>query len=248
MKISIITAVFNNRDTVGDAINSVLTQSYANTELVVIDGGSTDGTLDVLSGHAARIAILVTEPDHGIYDALNKGVGLATGDVIGFLHSDDLMADETVLQRIAYAFADPDVDAIYGDLVYVKRSDPSKIVRYWRAGSFKLSKLRWGWMPPHPTFYCRRRIYESYGGFDIAFRIAADYDCMLRFLTQSLRVRYLPYLLVRMRLGGASNRSLRNMLLKSGEDIDSLRRHGMSAWIGLIGKNLRKLPQFFVRQ
>ena len=247
MKISIVTAVYNNREVVVDAIESILTQSFSNVELVLIDGGSTDGSLDALAIYRDRISVLVSEPDGGIYDALNKGIRLASGDVVGFLHSDDLLADEHALKRVADAFADPDVDAVYGDLVYVRRSDPTEVVRYWRAGEFKIDNLRWGWMPPHPTFYVRRHLYERLGGFDVTYRIAADYDCMLRFLTHGVRVKYLPHLLVKMRMGGASNRSIGNMLLKSREDYRALAQNGIGGIRALIGKNIRKLPQFFVR-
>ncbi len=247
MKISIITAVFNNRDTVAQALDSVLSQSHLDSELVVIDGGSTDGTLNILSGYIDRMAVFVSEPDRGIYDALNKGIAKATGDVIGFLHSDDLMADESVLKRVADAFADPAVDAVYGDLVYVSRNDPSRVVRRWKAGSFNVNQFRWGWMPPHPTFYVRREIYERLGSFDTTFRIAADYDCMLRFLKAGIRVTYIPHLQVRMRVGGVSNRSLHSMVAKSVEDIRALRKNNIGATIALICKNARKVPQFFLR-
>jgi glycosyltransferase involved in cell wall biosynthesis len=244
VKISIITAVYNNRDTVAAALDSVLSQSHVNSELVVVDGGSTDGTLDTLSRYADRMDFFVSERDNGIYDALNKGIGKATGDVVGFLHSDDLMADESVLRRVDEAFADPEVDAVYGDLVYVRRNDPADVVRRWKAGPFNVNQLQWGWMPPHPTFYVRRELYERLGRFDVTYRIAADYDCMLRFLLSGIRVAYIPELLVKMRVGGASNRSLSNLLAKSREDYDVISRHGMWPPSTLLAKNIRKLPQF----
>ena len=244
MKISIITAVFNNRDTVAEALDSVLSQSHGDNELLVIDGGSTDGTLDALSRYVDRVAFFVSERDDGIYDALNKGIANATGDVVGFLHSDDLMADECVLERVAEAFADPAVDAVYGDLVYVSRNDPANVVRHWKAGPFNVNQLRWGWMPPHPTFYVRRQLYEHLGRFDISYRIAADYDCMLRFLMSGIRVAYIPELLIKMRVGGASNRSLSSLLAKSREDYQVISRHGMRPLSTLLAKNIRKLPQF----
>lgn len=247
LKISIVTAVYNNREVVVDAIESILAQSFSNVELVLIDGGSTDGTLDALATYRDRISVLTSEPDGGIYDALNKGIRLASGDVVGFLHSDDLLADEHALKRVADAFTDPEVDAVYGDLVYVRRGDPTEVVRYWRAGEFTVDVLGSGWMPPHPTFYVRRHLYDRLGGFDVTYRIAADYDCMLRFLTKGIRVKYLPHLLVKMRMGGASNRSIGNMLLKSREDYRALKQNRIGALRALIGKNLRKLPQFFVR-
>lgn len=248
MKISVITAVYNNHDTIADAINSVLSQTYADVELIVIDGGSSDGTLDVLQGYGDKLNKLVSEPDQGIYDALNKGLKLATGDVIGFLHSDDLYADQRVLARIAEGFANSKVDALYGDLVYVGKGNEDKVVRYWRAGEFSSDKLHYGWMPPHPTLYVKREVYERIGLFDTKFRIAADYDFMLRLLSlENISLAYIPELLVKMRLGGASNRSLKNLFRKSREDYEVISRHGLSGLLTLICKNLRKLPQFLGR-
>jgi glycosyltransferase len=246
MKISIITAVHNNRDTIAQALDSVLAQDHPNVELIVIDGGSTDGTLQVLQGYADRLAVLVSEPDRGIYDALNKGIARAGGEVVGFLHSDDLFADEAVLSRISSAFADPAVDAAYGDLLYVRKDDPSRVVRNWRADAFTPAKLARGWMPPHPTFYVRRAVYAALGGYDTSYRIAADYDCVLRLLGRGgVRTAYIPEVLVKMRVGGASNRSLKNILQKSREDYRALRTSGVGGLGALAWKNLSKLPQFF---
>lgn len=191
---------------------------------------------------------MVSEPDEGIYHALNKGLSLASGDVVGFLHADDFYADPEVLTRVAEAFADDSVDAVYGDLVYVNKSDPDKVIRYWKAGHFEFSKLARGWMPPHPTFYVRRTVYERFGGFDTSFHIAADYDCMLRMLSQAnLNVRYIPEVLVKMRVGGKSNRSLKNILIKMNEDARALKKNGVGGLGTLVGKNLSKVPQFFRR-
>jgi glycosyltransferase len=246
MKISVITAVFNNRDTVGQALDSALAQTHPDVELVVIDGASTDGTREVLQAYAERVGVLVSEPDRGIYDALNKGIARASGEVVGFLHSDDLFADEHVLSRIAAAFADPSIDAVYGDLLYVRKDDPTKVVRTWRAGAFSPSRLAHGWMPPHPTLYVRRAAYERLGGYDTSYRIAADYDCVLRLLGKGgLRTLYIPQVLVKMRVGGASNRSLKNILRKSREDYRALQVNGLGGLRALAWKNLSKLPQFF---
>lgn len=248
LKISVITAVHNNRETISAALDSALGQSGVDIELVVIDGGSTDGTLDVLRSYADRLHVLVSEPDRGIYDALNKGIQRASGEVVGFLHSDDLFADADVLSRIAAAFADPGVGAVYGDLLYVRKDNPDQVVRYWRSGEFSGRRLGWGWMPPHPTLYVRRRVYEQHGLFDTSFRIAADYDFILRALGQNrVGVRYIPEVLVKMRVGGASNRSLRNIVQKSNEDLRALRRNGMGGVGALMWKNLSKLPQFLGR-
>lgn len=247
MKISVITAVFNNREHIADAIDSALGQSHSDVELIVIDGGSTDGTLEVLQTYADRIAVLVSEPDQGIYDALNKGLRLATGEVIAFLHADDVFADADSLARVASGFISDEIDAVYGDLVYVRRDNPQQVVRYWKAGSFTLGRLHSGWMPPHPAFYARRSVYERLGSFDTSYRIAADYDCMLRFLKSGIRVAYVPQVLVKMRLGGASNRSLRNILQKSREDYRALRSNKVGGLPALLWKNFSKLPQFIKR-
>src|SRR5574340_1703994 len=153
LKISVITAVYNNRDTIAHALDSALAQDHPNVELIVIDGGSTDGTLEVLQAYTDRLAVLVSEPDRGIYDALNKGIAHASGEIVGFLHSDDLFADTTVLSRVAAVFADPKMDAAYGDLLYVRKDDPRRVVRTWRSDPFTPNRLARGWMPPHPTFY-----------------------------------------------------------------------------------------------
>lgn len=246
MKISLITATYNCKDTVTNCLASVAEQSRVDVEHVVVDGASTDGTLDVLQAHRDAIAVLVSEPDGGIYDALNKGIARSSGDVVGLLHADDLYADSEVLARVAEAFADPEVDAVYGNLVYVSKSDPSRVIRYWRAGEFSLARLRWGWMPPHPTLFLRRPLYERFGLFDTRYRIAADYDLMLRVLSQlSGKVVYLPEVLVRMRMGGVSNRSLSNIVRKSWEDYQALRTNRVGGLGALAWKNLSKLSQFF---
>ncbi len=247
MKISVITAVFNNAATIRDALESTLSQRYPDVELVVVDGGSTDGTQKIIKSYRDRIATYVSEPDRGIYDALNKGLHLATGDVVGFLHSDDVFADADALSRIARALEDSTADACYGDLNYVRKEPPHAVVRAWSAGEFIARKLALGWMPPHPTLYVRRAVYERLGGFDTRYRIAADYDWMLRLLTQSAQVRYVPHVQVLMRVGGASNRSLNNIVRKSREDWQALRSNGFgvfAAAYALAGKNIGKLPQF----
>lgn len=247
MKISVVTAVYNNRASVAAALDSVFAQTHDDVELIVIDGGSTDGTIEVLRPYIDKLAILVSEPDHGIYDALNKGIQLATGEVVGFLHSDDLYANPGVLQRIAQAFEGEDVGVVYGDLLYVQKDAPDRVVRTWRAGQFTPARLAQGWMPPHPTFYVRRETYAELGGFDTSYHIAADYDCMLRFLKRGgIRVSYIPEVLVKMRTGGMSNRSLRNILHKSAEDYRALKQNRVGGLATLLLKNLRKIPQFLI--
>lgn len=246
MKISVVTAVYDRALTVGDSLQSNLAQRYPDVERVVIDGGSTDGTVETIQSLGDRIDIFVSEPDGGIYEALNKGVGVSSGDVVGFLHADDLFNDDEALSRIAAAMADPSVAAVYGDLIYVRKDRPDQVVRDWQAGEFSAPKLRRGWMPPHPTLYVRRSVFESVGRFDTTLRIAADYEWMLRLLLAGHRIAYIPHVQVRMRTGGVSNRSLTSIARKSVEDFTSLRRNGFSrsaAVVTLISKNLRKLPQ-----
>lgn len=248
VKISVITAVFNSRETIEETLRSIAEQNYSNVEHIVIDGGSSDGTMDVLAAHNSQIDVLRCEADRGIYDALNKGISLASGDVVGFLHADDVFADSAVLSRIADVFSDENVGAAYGDLVYVHERDTTRVIRHWSAGNFSKSKLAWGWMPPHPTFYARRSLYVQLGGFDLRYRIAADYDKVLRFLgSGQVQAAYIPEVLVKMRLGGVSNRSLTNILRKSREDYLALRRNDIGGLGALAWKNLSKVTQFLKR-
>ena len=243
-----ITAVYNRHQTVGQALDSVLSQSYPAVESIVIDGASTDGTLAVLEPYRPRLGVLISERDQGIYDALNKGLMHATGDVVGFLHADDVYEDREVLAKVAVAFRDPSVDAVYGDLVYVRHDDISKVIRYWKSGPYNDAALSRGWMPPHPTFYVRRSVYERLGGFDTRYRIAADYDTVLRFLAVGkICVAYIPEVLVRMRVGGISNRSLKTIFRKSREDMNVLKLNKVGGFITLLQKNFYKLSQFWLR-
>lgn len=248
IKISVVTAVFNRHQTVGQAIDSVLSQSHPAVESIVIDGASTDGTLAVLEQYRARLGVFVSERDKGIYDALNKGIKHATGEVVGFLHADDVFENSKVLAKVAAAFQDPAIDAVYGDLVYVRHDDITQVIRYWKSGLYDDAALSRGWMPPHPTFYVRRSVYERLGGFNTRYRIAADYDTVLRFLSvEKIRGAYIPEVLVRMRAGGISNRSLKTIVRKSLEDIDVLRRNKVGGIVTLLRKNFSKVSQFWRR-
>jgi glycosyltransferase involved in cell wall biosynthesis len=248
LHISVITAVLNRAETLGAALRSVHAQAWPSIEHIVIDGGSTDGTIKVIDEHRPNISKLISEPDRGLYDALNKGIRHATGDVIGFLHADDEYASPQALARIASAFEDPAVGAVYGDLVYVRKDDSSRVVRYWKAGQYRRAQLTQGWMPPHPTFYVRRDVYSRFGSFDTRFRIAADYENMLRILWRGrVQAAYIPEVLIRMRTGGMSNRSLFNVLHKSREDYAAMRQNGIGGLQALLLKNVTKLPQFVTR-
>lgn len=250
MTISIITVCFDSADCIVSALRSIDAQRGPDIEHVVVDGGSRDATLTLLDAHARPGRHVVSERDTGIYDAMNKGLRRATGEIVGFLNADDMLASPHAIARIAQAFADdPNLDACYGDLEYISADDPPRTVRYWRSGPFSQEGLRKGWMPPHPTFYARRSLLARVGEFDTRLRIAADYELMLRCLVRpDLRIAYLPEVLVRMRLGGASNASLAALLRKSREDLVAMRRHGVGNITTLLAKNLRKLPQFFQRQ
>jgi glycosyltransferase len=249
IRISVITATWNCAATVADCLASVAQQTHPFIEHVVVDGASSDGTLGVLKKHSAQLAVLRSEQDRGIYDALNKGLALATGEVLGFLHADDLYAHPGVLAHVAAAFEDPAVCAVYGDLQYVRQSDTSQVVRHWQSQPFTPQRLAWGWMPPHPTLYVRRSWYERLGGFDTRYRIAADYHSILRLFSQpGFQAVHLPMVMVKMRLGGASNKSLKNLIRKSREDWSALRRTRVGALGGLgalAWKNAGKVGQFF---
>lgn len=249
LRISVITAVRDRADMIQGALNSVAQQTYPYVEHVLIDGASTDGTLEKLRAYQNPQCILLSEQDTGIYNALNKGIALATGDVIGVLHSDDFFASSECLQAIADAFSDPTVDVVYGDLEYVSKHDIARIVRRWRAGRFKTLRLSFGWMPPHPTIFVRRRVFERIGVYNEHYRIAADYEFVLRcFGTSEVHAVYIDRTLVKMRTGGESNRSINKILFKSKEDFLALRSTGRSpaqSIFALICKNVRKVHQFW---
>lgn len=203
MKISIITVAFNAAPTIADALISVATQTHPEIEHIVVDGASKDGTQAVVARNSSRVTKFVSEPDHGIYDAMNKGIGLATGEVVGFINADDFYADDTVLTRVAAAFSDPAVDACFADLLYVDQHDSRRIVRYWKSCAYRPGMFERGWVPPHPTFFARRSVYEKLGGFNLDFPLAADMELMLRFLAvHKIRSVYLPETLIKMRMGG----------------------------------------------
>ena len=250
VKISIITATFNSAATLGDTLRSVNEQIHPDVEHIVIDGGSTDGTLDLVRSEGRRVATLVSEPDRGIYDAMNKGLRLARGDVVGLLNSDDFLASPRVLATVAAALAEPDVDAVYGDLCYVRQHAPSEVVRYWRSSPFRQGAFARGWTPPHPTLYMRRELYERLGAFDVAYSLAADLELMARYLeVHRIRSRYIPEVFVRMRLGGATNRSIGNVVRQNREIWRALHRHGLAGSVTtfVVAKLISRASQFLAR-
>lgn len=248
VRITLITVCWNSAATMRDTIESVLAQDYPHIEYLVVDGASTDGTLDIVRAYGGRIRLL-TEPDHGMYDSMNKGLRLAQGDVVGFIHSDDMLATPATIGRIAAAFEDPAVECVYGDLDMVDPRDTRRVVRHWRSGPHRPGALPRGWYPPHVTLYIRREVLQQVGPFDTQYRIAADMDHMVRlFEVRGMRSVHLPVVLVRMRAGGASNRSLRNIWRANVETWRSLRSHGFNVgpWF-ILFKLMRKIPQLFVR-
>lgn len=248
MKISIITVTWNCAQTLPDCFASVAQQTFLKKQHVIVDGASTDGTVDVIKQHISHDAVFISEPDRGIYDALNKGLKLATGDVVGFLHADDFYTSNDVLEKVSQAFENPEVCAVYGDLQYVRKNDIDNIIRRWKSNPFERRDLAWGWMPAHPTLYVRRELYERIGGFRTDFRISADYLSILQLFTQpDFNAVYLPEGLVTMRLGGASNKSLRSLVRKTSEDWRALHICGFSfagALRAIIWKNIGKISQF----
>jgi len=248
VKVSIITAAFNNKSHIRDCITSIFAQSYPDVEHIIVDGGSTDGTLDVIKAHDKKIAKWISEPDQGIYDAMNKGISLASGEVIGILNADDFYANSHVVSNVASVFHDDCICSCYGDLEYIDPENTSRVVRYWHSGHFQVKSFYWGWMPPHPTFFVRRDVYEKYGLYNLTLGSAADYELMLRFLLKyRITTAYIPEVLVKMRQGGTSNASLRNRLRANLMDRMAWNINGIKPypWT-LYLKPLRKFGQFFV--
>ncbi|WP_342229877.1 glycosyltransferase family 2 protein, partial [Yersinia enterocolitica] len=220
MKVSIITATYNSAATITDTLISLDNQSYLDIEYIIIDGASTDNTLTIIKKHSKNVSKIISETDKGIYDALNKGISMATGDVIGFLHSDDIFASPNVIADVVDIFSKTKCDAVYGDLEYVAKDDINKVIRRWTGGDVKKNRMKFGWMPAHPTFYMKRDIYINLGCFDLSFKISADYDSLVRYIELGkIKLAYNPKVMIRMRVGGMSNRSLSNIILKSKEDI-----------------------------
>ena len=248
MKITVITVCLNAEQFIADCLQSVANQSHPDVEHWIVDGGSTDGTLEIVETNRHPGMQVVSGRDGGIYEALNKGLGLATGEVIGFLNADDVFESERVLERVDATLADRQVDGCYADLVYVKQDDLTDVVRFWKSEPFCPGMFPKGWMPPHPTFYARKSVYEAMNGFDTSLRLGADWEFLLRFFEIEKRAaRYVPETWVRMRLGGASNRSFRNVL-RNNLDTWRVCRSFFGTWRSLlfpIRKWGHRLKQFF---
>ena len=249
MKISIITVCYKSVVTLPDTIKSICSQSYTEIEYIIIDGDSKDGTQQVASEYKNIINIFVSEKDRGIYDAMNKGLSLATGDIIGLLNADDFYADCDVLQKVMETFSDSTIDACYSDLQYVDQVDTSKIVRYWKSEPYQKGLFERGWIPPHPTFFVRKKIYEQYGKFNLSFKIAADVELLTRFIVKyEIKCKYLPILSVKMRMGGTSNKSISNIIKQNLEILRALKMNGLKVSVLFpLYKLINRIPQFFHR-
>ena len=248
MKFTIITVVYNRVGSIGHSLASVQSQDYVDIEHIVQDGCSTDGTQQVIFEYTKENTFLKCEKDRGVYDALNKAILRSTGDIIGILHSDDFYATETVISQVAKVFIEEDIDGVYGDVEYVSSNNINRVVRYWRSGQFDSNSLRNGWMPPHPTVFLKRSVFEKFGLYDTSYKISADYEAILRYMQNDrIKMSYIPVVLTRMRTGGLSNRSLGHIIKKSYEDYRALNSNGFKPLTALIKKNLSKLPQFILR-
>jgi len=227
--LSLITACWNSARTIGDTLRSVNAQTLTNIEYLVVDGGSKDDTMEIVAREGARVTSAVSEPDKGIYDAYNKGLSRATGDVIGFINSDDYYCAPDVLEQVMKAFEDPTLEAVHADLVYVDPENTGKIERHWKSRPASVENLRRGFIPAHPTLFLRRSVYARVGGFDTDYRLAADYDFMLRtFYVERIKSLYLPQIWVRMRSGGATGGSTASILRQNEEIRRSQQAHGLN--------------------
>ena len=246
MKVSLITVTYNAGTYLADCINSVISQQYSNIEYIIVDGGSTDNTVSIIKSYEKNITRWVSEHDDGMYDAINKGIKMATGDVIGILNSDDIFASNDVVSAIASCFEDPHLDAVYGDLVYINKTNTS-IIRFWEGLSYNRSRFTYGWMPAHPTFYLRRELINEYGGYHSHYITAADYEFMARYLYRyRISAQYLPKLIVRMRVGGLSNVNLKSRLRANRRDYLAMKNNNIPfPFLASILKPVIKLPQYY---
>ncbi|MDD5458737.1 MAG: glycosyltransferase family 2 protein [Phycisphaerae bacterium] len=249
MNVSIITVVFNAAGTIEDCIKSIHSQTYPDIEHIIIDGGSTDETIDIINHYRDKISKIVSEKDNGVYDAMNKGIKLATGSVIGFLNADDIYAADNIISEVTAFMYEGCFDAVYGDLAYIDRRNTDNIVRYWQPGEYKKGSFFHGWVPPHPTFFCRREIFEKFGSFNDKFQIAADFELMFRFIERyKIKVGYLQKCLVKMRTGGKAN-VFKGIFKGNMEIIKSFALNGMCiSPLFFINKPIDKICQLFRKQ
>lgn len=246
-KISIITVCYNSASTIEDTILSVIKQTYRNIEYIIIDGLSKDNTIDIVNKYKNNISKIISEKDNGLYDAMNKGINMATGDIIGILNSDDIFCDEYSVEKVMNVFNNNSkLDSVYGDIYYVSQTDTDKIVRRWKTGEQR--KFITGWHPAHPTFYVKKSIYDKLGGFTLSYKLASDFEIMLRFLEcGNISAKYLPEPLIKMRLGGETNKSLKNILSQNKECVKAFEANNIkiNPIIYLIRRLIPKIKQFF---
>lgn len=249
MKISVITVVFNGVNTLEDTIVSVNSQSHPNVEHIIIDGYSTDGTQDIIDRHKEKFSQVLIEPDIGIYDAMNKGLAMGTGEVVGFLNADDFFENETVLAQISDILGNSSIQACYANIVYVDPKNLNKVIRYWNSSDYEDGLFEKGWMPAHPTFYARRDIYENFGYFNLNYHFQSDYELTARFMAvEKIKTKYIPEVWVRMRLGGATNRSIVNILKGNLESYNACKKLGLKmSPIYFVTKFFMRVSQFFIR-
>jgi glycosyltransferase involved in cell wall biosynthesis len=247
MKISVITAVLNGAQTLENTIESIHQQNHKDIEHIVVDGGSTDGTVEIAARHSDKIACFIPGPDHGIYDGMNKGIERATGDVIGFLNSDDYYSDNSVVDQINRVFQDQTVDACYADLLYVDGQNTDKVIRYFQSGEYRSGLFERGWIPAHPTFYARKEIYKKYGLFDSSLKFQADLEHTARVMAvHRVKTRYVSEIWVCMRTGGATNRSISNILKGNLESYRAFKKLGLKVSpVYFATKFMMRVPQFF---
>jgi glycosyltransferase involved in cell wall biosynthesis len=248
MKVSVVTVVYNAAETIEDTIKSVIAQDYENIEHIVIDGGSTDDTMDVVNRYREHLAVVVSEPDDGIYDAMNKGIDIATGDIVGTLNADDWYADNGVIRKVVIAFnEDNKLDAVYGDIIFVTREKPYRHIRYWKSRPYKDGLFKKGWMPPHPTFFVKKEIYLRYGKYDVDLKIQSDFDLTMRFLmVNRIKTQYLPGIMVNMRIGGVTSNSISNVIKGNLEAFRACRKNGLAVTPFFMARKVfSRIPQFF---
>ena len=228
MKISVVTVVYNNAATIKDCINSVLAQDYPDVEYIIIDGGSTDGTVEIVKGYEDKIDKFISEKDKGLYDAMNKGIKIATGDVVGTLNSDDFFYDSHVLTNIANAFTDEDTDAVIGDIVFIKDDAEQKVLRKYSSAKWLPRRFAWGYMPAHPSFFAKKSLFDGLGYYKTDYRIASDYELLIRFLfVNRINWKYLPLTTTKMRLGGASTQGIKSILILNKEIARACNENGI---------------------
>lgn len=250
MKVSIVTITYNSEKTLKDTIESVISQTYKEIEYIIVDGNSSDKTIEIVNSYRDKISKFISEKDNGIYDAMNKGIRLARGDIVGILNSDDIYFDKYVIENVVKKFKQSGVDSIYGDLYYVEENDLNKVVRYWKSSAFREGSFAKGWHPPHPTFFVKREVYEKYGLFDFEMKVSADFELMLKFLEKyRISTTYLPKVLVRMRTGGESNKSIKNIITGNKSILRAFEKNGIKVnkFIYIFYRFLPKIIQMIRR-